>query len=475
MSLSALAIGGNLEVNGLVSQLMAIERQPLAVSQQREAKVQAQLSAYGRLQSQIALFGDAAASLGKPGKLSVYSAAIADAEVASVSAGQVAEAGSYLLEVKRIAKADRLATSAFASPGSPVGAGLLTISLGTYGGAGKKFTPRADMAALTVNIDSGNNTLAGVRDAINAAHNGASGVSATIDTDGGGVRLVISSTGTGAGNAIRIEAPGLAAFAFDPAAESTQAVSQLQTAQDAVISIDNRSIVSASNQITGTVDGMTLNLVTAKPGQQTTVTVTRNKEPAMQALRDFVASYNTLSTLARGYTKYDVATKIKGALQGEATAVSVINELHTTISGAIPAPAGEFSNLGEIGITLQADGSLKFDESKLAAAMASESGPEKLARLFAASPSNPDTFVTRIASFVDRTQGTSGLISSTTEGLSTTIKRLDREQENINMRLAGVEAYLRQQFNALDSTRGSHDALAAYATNQNTIWSNAGK
>ncbi|MBL0125090.1 MAG: hypothetical protein IPP88_21105 [Betaproteobacteria bacterium] len=137
MPLAALGIGSNLEVNGLVSQLMAIERQPLAVSQQREAKVQAQLSAYGRLQSQIALFGDAAASLGKPGKLTVYSAAIADAEVASASTGHVAAAGNFSLEVKRLATAERLASSTFASSSSPVGTGLLTISLGTYSGATK--------------------------------------------------------------------------------------------------------------------------------------------------------------------------------------------------------------------------------------------------------------------------------------------------------------------------------------------------
>lgn len=486
MPLAALGIGSNLEVNGLVSQLMAIERQPLAVSQQREAKVQAQLSAYGRLQSQIALFGDAAASLGKPGKLTVYSAAIADAEVASASTGHVAVAGNFSLEVKRLATAERLASSTLASSSSPVGTGLLTISLGTYSGADKKFTPRADKRALTVNIEAGKNTLAGVRDAINAAQNdangacgasGASGVSATIDTDGGGARLIISSNGTGAGNAIKIDAPALSAFNFDPAEAGSQAVSQLQAAQDALVSINNRTFVSASNQIAGAIDGLTLTLITAKPGQQTTVTVTQDKEAAIQALREFVASYNTLSTLARSYTKYDVATKVKGALQGEATAVSVINELHTTIAGAIPsaATAGGFTNLGDVGITLQADGSLQLDETDLAAAIANESGIAKLARLFAASASNPDTFVTRIKTFVDKTQGTSGLISTTTEGLSTTIKRLDKEQQTINTRLVGVEAYLREQFNAADATRSVQNAASAYPANAQMIWSGAGK
>ena len=67
MALSAPGIGSNLDVNSMVSQLMAIERRPLTLSQTREATVQSQLSAYGILKSQIATFGDAAAKLGAVG------------------------------------------------------------------------------------------------------------------------------------------------------------------------------------------------------------------------------------------------------------------------------------------------------------------------------------------------------------------------------------------------------------------------
>jgi flagellar hook-associated protein 2 len=177
--------------------------------------------------------------------------------------------------------------------------------------------------------------------------------------------------------------------------------------------------------------------------------------------------------MVRGYTKYDAATRTNGMLQGEVTAVSILNQMRAAVSGAIPGAAGEFKSLSDIGIALQSDGSLKLDESKLTAATAAGAG--KLARLFTATASNPDTYVTRIKSFVDKTQGTDGLIPSKTDGLSTTIKRLDKEQADFNARMVGVEARLRQQFNALDANLASQNAVTAYLTSQATAWDNARK
>lgn len=472
MALSAPGIGSNLDVNGLVSQLMAIERQPLTLSQQREAKVQAQLSAYGMLQSQIALFGDSAAALGKAEKISGFKAVVADTEVASVTAGVTATAGSYSLEVKQLAKVSKLATGPFAASSTVVGTGSLTITLGTYESVGNTFTPRADKTPLTITVDASNNTLAGVRDAINAAK---SGVTATIVTDSSGARLVISSSETGAKNAIKIDAPGLPAFAYNPTVSGTQAVTQLQAAQDAKIAIDTLEIISASNQVTGAIDGLTLNLAKAKPGVPTTLSVSQDIDGTKAVLREFITSFNALNSLVRGYTKYDATTKVKGALQGEVTAVSVLNQMRTAVAGAIAGASGDFKNLADIGISLQTDGSLKLDESKLANVTSNATDFARVTRLFVASASNADTYVVRIKSFVDKMQGTSGLIPAKTEGLTTTIRRLDKEQEAINQRLVTVEARLRRQFNALDANLASQNAVAAYLTSQSAVWANANK
>ncbi len=243
MALSAPGIGSNLDVNSMVSQLMAIERQPLTLSQSREATVQSQLSAYGILKSQIATFGDAASALGKAEKLFAFKTSIADTEVATVTAGTSVSTGEYSLEVKQLAKVEKLATGNFATAASTVGTGTLTISLGTYDSIGNTFNA-GSAPPLSITINAGNHTLAGVRDAINAANRN---VSANIVTDNNGARLVISGKETGANHAIKIDAPGLAALSFDPTAVGVQPITQLQGAQDAKIMVDRLEIVSSTN------------------------------------------------------------------------------------------------------------------------------------------------------------------------------------------------------------------------------------
>lgn len=467
MPLSAPGIGSNLDVNGLVSQLMAIERQPLTLSQTREATVQSQLSAYGILKSQIATFGDAAAKLGKVEKLFAFNTSIADAEVATVTAGTSVVAGDYSLEVKQLAKVEKLATGSFAASTSVVGTGTLTISLGTYDSLGNTYTAGSALP-LNITIDSSNNTLGGVRDAINAANRG---VSATIVTDNNGARLVVAGKQTGSNQAIKIDAPGLAAFAFDPTAVGVQSVTRLQGAQDAKILVDQLEIVSSTNQVKGAIDGVTLSLTKAKPGTETSISVTRDNTSVATTLREFVTAFNSLNTLVRNYTKYDATTKTKGTLQGETTAVTVLNQMRALVSGALPGGSGNLTLLADVGVNMQADGSLKLDELKLGKAI--DTGFDKLSRLFISSTGNTDTFTTRFKAFVDKSQGTNGLIDSKTEGLNARIKRFDKEQATITDRLVTVQARLLKQFNALDSKLAAQTAVSSYLTNQTAIWNNS--
>ena len=473
MSLSSPGIGSNLDVNGLVSQLMAIERKPLQLSQNREATVKSQLSAYGILKSQIATFGDAAAALGRTEKLLAFKTSIADTEVATITANPLtntsttAVAGDYSLEVRQLARVEKLATASFAASTSIVGTGTLTISLGTYDSIGNTFTAGSALP-LNITIGSSNNTLAGVRDAINAANRG---VSATIVTDNTGARLVVSGKETGSNQAIKIDAPGLAAFAFDPTVAGVQSVVRLQSAQDAKIMVDKLEIVSSTNQVKGAIEGITLSLTKAKPGVETAVSVARDNTSVATTLREFVTAFNSLNTVVRNFTKFDPASRVKGALQGETTAVAVLNQMRTTVAGALPGGSGALTRLADIGVNMQADGSLKLDELKLARTI--DTGFDKLSRLFISSSGNTDTFTTRIKAFVDKSQGTNGLIDAKTDGLTARIKRFDQEQEKINDRLLTVQARLLKQFNALDSRLATQTAMSTYLTNQAAAWTNS--
>jgi len=61
--LTAPGIGSGLDINGIVSQLMDLERRPLQALEQKQFKLSVQLSAYGQVKSALSSFQSAMNSL----------------------------------------------------------------------------------------------------------------------------------------------------------------------------------------------------------------------------------------------------------------------------------------------------------------------------------------------------------------------------------------------------------------------------
>src|SRR3990167_7958267 len=113
MALSSPGLGSGLDVSGLVSQLIALERRPLTALSTKEAKYQAQLSAYGSLKGALSSFQGTVAALADPAKFSAIKASIADTTIAAASATASAAAGNYSLEVQTLAQAHKLKSGSF--------------------------------------------------------------------------------------------------------------------------------------------------------------------------------------------------------------------------------------------------------------------------------------------------------------------------------------------------------------------------
>ena len=109
-----------------------------------------------------------------------------------------AASGKYAISVSQLAQAHK-ASSAGIAPGTTFENGVLAIKTGN--GSTAIIKPRT-------------NTLAGVRDAINASD---AGVSAAIVSDGKNDHLVITAKDSGAANSLRITGTGnFSVFSFDP-------------------------------------------------------------------------------------------------------------------------------------------------------------------------------------------------------------------------------------------------------------------
>lgn len=483
MSLSSPGVGSGLDVKTLVSQLMAFERAPITLLDKKEASFQAKLSSFGSLKSSLASLQTAAKALSTPEKFSPMKASVADATTLSASAGATAVAGSYEVEVKSLAQSQKLMMSASAGGGTEgyaatstvVGTGTITIDFGTYTAPEAPattpgFAVNPDKPdAKTIVIGSGNNTLAGIRDAINAAN---AGVSASIINDGStnGFRLSLTSTDTGARNAMRIsvaDATGdLAQLNYDPSSAAPEAnrLTENVAAKDAVIKVDNVTITKQSNTITDAIQGVTLNLAKTMPeGTTTKITLTRDTSNVKTAVEGFVKAYNDTNKALRDATAYDASTGKAAVLAGDSTVRSIQDQLRGLFSTPLAgAPAG-MTMLSDVGITFQKDGSLAIDEAKFGKALADPA--KDLGKLFSSS-GGVKGYAWQVDVATGKILSPVGTLANRTSNINDSIKSLGIRRDAINTRLVGVEQRYRDQFAALDSLVASMTTTSTFLAQQ---------
>ena len=314
--------------------------------------------------------------------------------------------------MRLLAQAQKLVSAGFAGTTAAVGTGSLTFDFGTVDAG--NFTSNGN-GAKTVTITAGNNTLAGVRDAVNAAK---IGVTATIVNDGGtnGYRLVFTSDATGAANSLKItvadddstngNASGLSRLAYDPAgsADAGRNLEEKVLAQDAFIKVDGIEMHKASNTVTDAIQGVTLTLTKTNVDAPTTLTVATNSASTGAAIAAFVKAYNDLDTTFDNLTKYNADTKQASVLTGDGTVRRIQSQLRGLLGGTLGA--GAYSTLSQVGLSFQADGTLKLDNTKLTNAISAN--PSAVTQLFAAMGTTSDSLVS-VAAFTKKT--TSGTYS----------------------------------------------------------------
>lgn len=434
MSISAAGIGSGIDIEGLIQQLLAAEGQPAQVRlNQREARLQSRLSAFGQFRSALEQLRTSLASLKDPARFTVRTATAANETLLSATATAEAAPGVHDVEIVRLATSHKLASAAVASAGTVVGSGTLTIAVGG--------------SAFAVEIDGGAATLADIRSAINAAPDN-TGVTATLVTANDGVRLVLTARATGALNTVTVGASGgdggLAALAYDPG-NGFNALTELQAAGDAQVVIDGFVHDSPDNQVEDAVTGLTLQLLAAAPGSPTTLTIGDDGQASSKLVTEFVTAYNAVVKTMKGLTGYNAATRAAGPLLGDPTLRAFMSAVRNEVGRSLPS-AGEFGALFEVGLSTGVDGSLSIDAARLGAAMAD--GYEAVASFFGA----PETGLAQrlealLAGFLDD----EGILDARTDGIQTGIRDLTDAREALDRRLEQVEQRLRTQFTALDT------------------------
>ena len=392
MGITATGVGSGLDIDGLVSQLMAAERAPMDRRLlKRESNITSDISALGSLKSALS---DFKGSLSSVNSLSTYqqrNATSSNTDALTVAPSASAALANYSVSVEGLAAAQSVAVrSTFIAPSSEVGTGTLTFTFGTTGytpdtgnpannanDTYDSFVAKAGVSTKTVTISNAESSLSGVRDAINRAD---IGVSAAIVNDGTGYRLVMTSDATGAENSVEISVTdtgdsnntdnnGLSRLAFNSSVGTTNAY-QTVAAADAAFTVNGLSLSSDSNVVANALDGLTLTL------KQTTttaasLTITDNTAGIKGAITSFVNGYNAFNGAVTRLTKFDASSGIAGALQGDFTARSIVGQTRATLGATALGFDGALSRLAEIGITTTNSGDLQVNDAKLDAALKS--------------------------------------------------------------------------------------------------------
>ncbi len=478
--LSSPGIGSGLDVNAIVNQLMALERRPLSLLDNRESQQKAQLSAFGNIKSALSTFQDTLTKLSDPLKLSAATASFSDSSLAVVSASGNAVPGSYEIEIKSLAQAHKIKSENFASSSDTVGSGTLTIQFGTYNQDGS-YTVNPDKPDQTITIGAGESTLAGVRSAINNAN---AGVTASIVNDGSGSRLVLASQDGGLSNALRITVSdddgnatdnnGLSRLAFDASTGGVSNLSEAVAARNATLVIDGINITKSTNTITDAIEGVTLNLQKTNEGSTALLTVAQDINKTKETIKSFVDGFNALNKTIGDLTRFDPNNRQGAVLTGDSIARTIQSRMMTVFNTPSSTTNGGINQLAEIGIAFQKDGTLALDANKLDAALAD---PAKNVGAFFANnlaptvdPIEPDPnsagIARRFDTLISDLLRSDGLISGRVDSINTAIRDIDKQRDAVDRRLEDVERRYRAQFSALDTLLANMSQTSSFLQQQ---------
>lgn len=441
---------GALDVGSLVSQLMALERRPIDKLNAKISSSEAKISSFGTLKGLVSSLQTAVKGLST--SLQGFSATASDATVLSATASSSAVAGNYTVNVTSLAKAHRLAAAGQLNDAAPIFAGASTVTV--------------VVGAVSTDIPIGAGTsLQDIRTAINDAD---IGVTATIVNDGSATpyRLALSSNSTGLANAITsitVKTGGDAVLNDLLAYNATENVptplvpmAQTVAAANADFTVNGIQIIKSSNTVSDAIEGVTLTL--AKEATPATLIVARDKAAVSTAASDFVTAYNALKSELKSQSAYGTKTTAAPALAGDGTVRLMQNQL---LDIFLTAPTGgTLVSLAQVGITTQADGTMKLDGSKLTSAMTTDF--DDVSNLFASATG----YATRLDEWSTTVVQTGGTIDAHTTSLNSYIDGYSDQIDKLEIRMTILQKQYTSTYTLLNTMLGSMNSTSSYLTQQ---------
>jgi flagellar hook-associated protein 2 len=436
-------LSSGIDSKTLVEQMMRLERRP---ADRMQAIVDAntkRTTALGQFQTLVEGLKTAAASLADKSAFDAYSVTTAGTasggrSLLTATATVGAVPGAYDVKVLKLATAHKLTASA--------GQASSTTPLGVTGSFELRRPDDTVLGSVTLD---GTETLAGVRDKINALTGTSKVQASALSTTAAGTdnRLVLSSQQTGEAGRFK-----LVATAGDPLTALGLAAPTEQTGHDARVEIDGVPVTRSTNTLTDVLPGVTLNLSAEDPTASATMTVERFKATPRDAAQGLVEAYNKVVAFIKEQTGTGKA------LAGEALLRSARGSLSGSVLAKGAGLPADLATLASVGISLGKDGTLSFDATKFDAQYTGRYDDVKATLADRAKA---------LSDFADSlAKSSTGSIDQRESALTDLNGRLTERIADIDARLDKKRTALLAQFAKFEAALGRINALGSSLTSQ---------
>lgn len=361
---SSLGGGSGIDNAALIKQLVEISSAPQATRlTSRKSLLETQISDFGLLRSSFAKLQTSANSLASRDTFDAKAVSIPTTTLLGITKlDSKAVAGDYRLKIEAIAQAQSLSSGSFTSVNDTVGKGTLTLRFGSWNAGLDAFSVNANKPGATITIDDTNNSLTGLRDAINAAKIGAQ---ASIVSDSGSYKLLVIGP-SGEANEIELTAvengaAGLANFNFNT---NSQALVQEQEGVNAQVRVNGLLLTRESNHLTDVIDGLEFDIFNKSTTETVSINISADKNTAETAIRDFVSTYNSFLKEVEKLVGFDSELEDFGSLRQDPLAKNLLQTVRSMMTGSIAGISSGFNSLSTLGIRTELNGSLKIVEDK---------------------------------------------------------------------------------------------------------------
>ena len=459
--MTSLGAGSGVDIVSLARNLTNAEQVPKeAAIQSAIDTAEAQVSAYGLISYHLGLLQTSFEGLNDAKEVAESYASSTDSAIQFTAFDGNEVEGSYDITVTQLAQEKIIISDEYSSASAVLSASSFALSV-TVGST--------STATTSITVDT--MTPQGVVDAINDEDMGVT--ASLVDTGINGTNYRIILTGeTGSESAFTVTS--------DPDLGFGDAGNTLQAAQDAQIDFDGLTVTRDSNEFSDVVSGATLALYETTTSA-VTVAIYSDTSTLKTKLEDVVTLYNDYRRLMDELTAttIDEDVELSGALQRDLTTARYItDQIRTAILDDSSTGSGNISAFRDIGISIDSDGGLTFDETTFDEVI--QDSYDDVVTMLTANTNNHNLYSTDskglaqdIATIIDAIVDTDGVLATRETSAEATVTDYQDELTVLEARMTALYDRYLSQFTTMELLTNKLNNVKDYLTGQLEVLSKA--